>query len=57
MLFHFEGQDFSPLGYNDLVAISSDLGGDFFAIDTKVCYDTVKHRIKLKEERNKENGG
>lgn len=57
MLFHFEGQDFSPLGYNDLIAIASELGGDYFGIDTKVAYDTIKYRIKQKEERSVNNGG
>lgn len=57
MLYPFGGQDFSLLGYNDLIVIMSELGEAYFNQDPKIAYDVFQHRVKIREAQKKGNDG
>lgn len=54
MLYPFEGRDFSPLAYSDMVVILEELGIEYGDHDPILCYDLYKHRIKKQEAKRQE---
>lgn len=53
----FEGRDFSPLEYDDMVALIEELGIEYGDSDPVMAHDVYKLRIKKIEAReNKTNG-